>query len=101
MRDYNSVFKSKAKTGYLKNGSVYGQVCVLLAVIITCGNDSYGFQRYVSAAGVMIVLYVLTPFTQRKDSAVKRIKNDLYCGFTEWLRDLAVNLENKPLLVSG
>ena len=34
----------------------------------------------------------------RKRSAAGRIKNDLYCGFTEWLRDLAVNLENKPLL---
>ena len=26
------------------------------------------------------------------------MKNDLYLGFTEWLRELSVNLENKPLL---
>ena len=40
---------------------------------------------------------VYNAISQRKGSA-GRIKNDLYCGFTEWLRDLAVNLENKPLL---
>ena len=50
----------------------------------------------ICVAAVMF-LFIITPFTQRKGSA-GRIKNDLYCGFTEWLRDLAVNLENKPLL---
>ena len=28
-------------------------------------------------AGVMIVLFIITPFTQRKGSAVERVKNDL------------------------
>ena len=45
----------------------------------------------------IIIVLVSTPFLQKK-GAQRRVKNDLYLGFTEWLRELSVNLENKPLL---
>ena len=92
INDYNSVFKSKAKQVTLRMVPIWAGMCAVVVLLVV-------MKLWIPAlclAGVMIVL-MSTPFTQKK-TAVKRVKNDLYCGFTEWLRDLAVNLENKPLL---
>ena len=92
MRDYNNVFKSEAKKITLKMIPLWGIMLLTVIILILV-------QLKIAAICVaaVMVLFIITPFTQRKGSA-GRIKNDLYCGFTEWLRDLAVNLENKPLL---
>ena len=91
MRDYNNVFKSEAKKITLKMIPLWGIMLLTVIILILV-------QLKIAAICVaaVMVLFIITPFTQRKGSA-GRIKNDLYCGFTEWLRDLAVNLENKPL----
>lgn len=92
INDYNSVFKSKARQVTLRMVPIWAGMCAVVVLLVV-------MKLWIPAlclAGVMIVL-MSTPFTQKK-TAVKRVKNDLYCGFTEWLRDLAVNLENKPLL---
>lgn len=92
MRDYNNVFKSEAKKITLKMIPLWGIMLLTVIILVLV-------QLKIAAICVaaVMVLFIITPFTQRKGSA-GRIKNDLYCGFTEWLRDLAVNLENKPLL---
>ena len=92
MRDYNNVFKSEAKKITLKMIPLWGIMLLTVIILVLV-------QLKIAAICVAAVmfLFIITPFTQRKGSA-GRIKNDLYCGFTEWLRDLAVNLENKPLL---
>ena len=92
INDYNSVFKSKARQVTLRMVPIWAGMCAVVVLLVV-------MKLWIPAlclAGVMIVL-MSTPFTQKK-TAVKRVKNGLYCGFTEWLRDLAVNLENKPLL---
>ena len=92
--DYNSVFKSKARRVTLRMVPIWAGMCAVVVLLVV-------MKLRIPAlclAGVMIVL-MSAPFTQKK-TAVKRVKNDLYCGFTEWLRDLAVNLENKPLLAA-
>ena len=92
MYDYNSVFKSGAKKITIKMIPLWAVMLIMVAVLAILRLR----VPAICVAAVMI-LFITTPFTQRKGAA-RRIKNDLYCGFTEWLRDLAVNLENKPLL---
>lgn len=68
---------------------------IILLVAIGCllaGNVIVA----VSILSCLIVL-VVYPFAGKK-GALRRVRSDLYEGFTEWLRDLAVSLENKPLL---
>lgn len=82
MRDYNNVFKSEAKKITLKMIPLWGIMLLTVIILVLV-------QLKIAAICVAAVmfLFIITPFTQRKGSA-GRIKNDLYCGFTEWLRDL-------------
>lgn len=92
MYDYNTVFKSEVKKITIKMIPLWAAMLLTVLILLMLHLKIPA----VCAASVMILM-ITAPFTQRK-GAVRRIKNDLYCGFTEWLRDLAVNLENKPLL---
>lgn len=92
MYDYRSVFKSDILKITMKLIPLWFILIVIMAVLIISGKK----MPAICVLVVAIVL-VVTPFVQKR-SAARRIKNDLYLGFTEWLRDLAVNLENKPLL---
>lgn len=92
MHDYNMVFKSRAGEITVRMIPVWIVLALTVVVFLVLGKN-------IAAVSVLIVTVMLiaTPFSQKK-RAVKRVRNDLYCGFTEWLRDLAVNLDNNPLL---
>ena len=92
MYDYNTVFKSDVRRLTMKLLPVWMVLIIIMAVL-------FMFNMKLPAVCVFAITLVLvsTPFLQKR-SAGRRVKNDLYLGFTEWLRELAVNLENKPLL---
>lgn len=92
MYDYNTVFKSDVRRLTMKLLPVWTVLIIITAVL-------FMFNMKLPAVCVFAITLVLvsTPFMQKR-SAGRRVKNDLYLGFTEWLRELAVNLENKPLL---
>ncbi len=92
MYDYNTVFKTDLWKMIIRLIPVWLILAVAAVVLLL-------LNMKVPAACVLAITVVLvfTPFLQKR-SAGRRVKNDLYLGFTEWLRELAVNLENKPLL---
>lgn len=90
--DYNIVFKSDVWRLTIKLLPVWLVLIIAMAVLFI-------FNMKLPAVCMLAIIIVLvsTPFLQKK-GAQRRVKNDLYLGFTEWLRELSVNLENKPLL---
>ena len=92
MYDYNIVFKSDVWRLTIKLLPVWLILIIAMAMLFI-------FDMKLPAVCMLAIIIVLvsTPFLQKK-GAQRRVKNDLYLGFTEWLRELSVNLENKPLL---
>lgn len=94
MRDYESAFKSRCMEMTVK--------LIPFWLSLTASGMYFVFRgKLFVALGIISCMIVMAayPFADRK-GAKRRVKADLYGGFTEWLRDLAVNLENKPLLAA-
>lgn len=92
MYDYNTVFKSDVWKLTIKLLPVW-----LVLIIVTAVLFIFNMKLPAVCALAITIVLVCTPFLQKR-GAGRRVKNDVYLGFTEWLRELAVNLENKPLL---
>lgn len=59
------------------------------------------FRKYIFAAGLFIfVLYIWNTPRLNIKKAGQRINEDVYRGFSDWLRDVALNLQEEPLMVA-
>lgn len=92
MSDYKKAFGKEAMHITIKLIPLWSIILLAAIICLLVRN----IIAAVSIAACLIVL-VAYPFAGKK-SALRRARSDLYEGFTEWLRDLAVSLENKPLL---
>lgn len=91
MQDYRMAFQT-GKKAVKYFSAVVGSVGFLLAVLL-----AYGCNLWAGAAAAVLSLYLLaTPSINRK-KAFGRIQEDVYMAFSEWLRDVVINLQDEPL----
>lgn len=92
LKDYKMVFASKSRyvQRFEKIVAVLGTVVSL--VVLISGN-------FIVAA-FLLALTVYLAFIPRinKKNAFSRLKEDVYPAFSEWMRDVVINLHQGPLL---
>lgn len=91
LKDYRMVFESKSRyvQSFEKIVVVVGIVVAMAAIIL--GN--YGIAFFVFA---LTVYLALVPVINKK-SAFSRLQEDIYPAFSEWMRDVVINLHQEPL----
>lgn len=93
-KDYELIFNSQAIRMTLVMIPVWMVFVLVGMFLFISGKYIYGLAVIFAMAVIM-----LNPFYS-KVGARKRITKDLYIGFTEWLRKLAINMNNKPLIAA-
>lgn len=93
-KDYKLVFQSDIKKSYLLMIPLQVVLVIVSAILLY-------FRVYLIALYTFIVILVLSlyPYLYRK-SLKKKLADDIHICFSEWLRKVALNLENKPLLAA-
>ncbi|MDO5381762.1 MAG: hypothetical protein Q4F06_03455 [Eubacteriales bacterium] len=93
-KDYKLVFQSDVKKSYFL--MIPPQIILIVVTAIL-----FYFKVYLIAIYMLIVIFVLSlyPYIYRK-SLKKKLADDIHICFSEWLRKVALNLENKPLLAA-
>ena len=94
MKQYSLVYESKAVLMTVKMIPVWTVLTVLSVLLASFVNIVAGLSLFM----VMIIL-LISPFASR-NLARKKVHSDLYSGFTEWLRNLAISMDDKPLLAA-
>lgn len=91
LRDYKIVFESKSRTiqNFEKIVAVFGIVASFVMLML---------ENFI-AASILLVLTVYLTFVPRinKKKAFSRLKEDVYPAFSEWMRDIVINLHQEPL----
>ncbi len=91
MKDYDLVF---GKQTYAVK--VFGFCVLVLGMVLSC-IMACTMHILVGIAGVIISAYLwMVPRINRKQ-AMSRLKEDVYVVFSEWLRDVVINLYEMPL----
>ena len=91
IKDYNMVFKSKSKS--LK---IFEIMISILGILVSI----FLFVKINFIATIIAVLatgYIAFVPQMNRKSAFSRIREDVYIAFSEWLRDVTINLQNEPL----
>ena len=91
MKDYHIVFDKESKT---VKAARWGMIIVSVIVSVITG------MRFGRTVGIIIfvtgaVMYFMPHYNRTR--AMTRLKDDVYTGFSEWLREVAVNLSHAPL----
>jgi hypothetical protein len=91
MKDYKVAFSNQSKALNIARW-------VILAVMVILAFGAYKLFGAFQACTVGIIGLVLyfMPLIN-KNRAMERLKDDVYTGFSEWLREVAVNLSHAPL----
>lgn len=91
MKDYHIVFDSESKTvKAVRWGIIIVSVIVSVVTGIKAGR-TIGIMIFITGA----VMYFMPHYNRTR--AMARLKDDVYTGFSEWLREVAVNLSHAPL----
>lgn len=69
---------------------------LVVALIFTFIQKIYFVAAYIA---LTIIVLLINPFI-RKKTAQKKLVNYLRSSFSDWLREVALNLENKPLIAA-
>jgi hypothetical protein len=91
MKDYGVAFSRQSKALNIARWVILA-VMVILAF---CAYELFGVVSACTAVIFGLVMYFM-PMINRK-RAMERLKDDVYAGFSEWLREVAVNLSHAPL----
>lgn len=91
MHDYQLAYKTSTWNIRKKTIPIY--IAFIAAILISL------FLGYflVSIGCTLTLLVILAAPDLNKKEAQKRLKDDIYLAFAEWLRELALNLEEEPL----
>lgn len=91
MKDYAVVFDSESR-----GISVFKRVIIMLMLAVSVLMLIYGNKAFaVCMVLTGLVLYFVPDIN--KVRAMSRLKDDVYNGFSEWLREVAINLSHAPL----
>ena len=94
IRDYNYVFLRK--TSVITTNKLLC-TAVILAAGSFLGNDVN--YLFLPVSFVIVSAVYICPVLM-KSKAMGRLKEDVYNGFSEWLREVAINLSHEPLQVA-
>lgn len=93
-KNYNTAYKTKISTLIIR---ILPFILILSGILIfTLIQKIYFVAIYILIAIVTLVTF---PFIN-KNNAKKRVINNLRNSFSDWLRNVALNLENKPLIAA-
>ncbi|MBQ4282967.1 MAG: hypothetical protein IJB96_03465 [Lachnospira sp.] len=91
MRDFKLVFGESLRA--VKMFSLcLGIGGIFLSVVL-----AFGVHIMVGVIGLVVTLYLVTVPAINKKQAFNRLKEDVYIAFSEWLRDVVINLYEMPL----
>lgn len=94
VRNYKLAYKTSISSVILH---VLPLIIILIAILIfMIIKKKYLITAYISLAVLAILSY---PFINKR-RAKKQVINNLRSCFSDWLRNVAINLENKPLIAS-
>lgn len=91
MQDYRMAFQTRNKAVKYFSAGI-GAAGFILAILL-----AYGFNIWTGAAVAMLSLYMLATPSINKRKAFIRLQEDVYMAFSEWLRDVVINLQDEPL----
>lgn len=91
IKDYNMVFNSQDKS--LK----YFRTAVVIAGTVAAVIIYLNFNRAAGVVTAIIANYLAAVPAVNRKNAFSRLKQDVYISFSEWLRDVTINLQNEPL----
>lgn len=90
MKDYRLVF-GKGYAGVKKFSYIIALICLTVAAVASVISPVFIFF------GVLVGVYMLFVPALNKKNAFARLKEDVYIAFSEWLRDVVINLQEMPL----
>ncbi len=91
LKDYRMVFDSKSR--YVQN---FEKIVAVAGVAVSLAVFISGNFIVASVLLVVTVYLALIPKINKK-SAFSRLKEDVYPAFSEWMRDVVINLHQTPL----
>ena len=94
IKDYNLAYNTNTMSLFMK---------ILPVIILMIALSIFMFikRKYILAVYLLISIITLIVFPLiNKRSARKRVIKNLRINFSDWLRNVAVNLENKPLIAA-
>lgn len=92
LKDYKMVFESESRTVQGFEKIVVALGIAAFAVMLVLGNFV--------AAFILLALTIYLALVPRinKKNAFSRLQEDVYPAFSEWMRDVVINLHQEPLL---
>ncbi len=93
-KDYNMAFNTDIKKILLKSVPLYiliGIMCIVFFML--------RLQIFAVLGLAVLAIFIMAPAMNKK-SAYKRVRRELYYAFSDWLRDVALNLSEEPLQVA-
>lgn len=90
-KDYHMVFGGQSKT--LKNFSIF--ICII--GILLSWLVGFVVNRILGIMLAGMAVYILFVPSLNKKHAFARLQEDVYMAFSEWLRDVVINLQDEPL----
>jgi hypothetical protein len=94
MKDFKMVF--------LQSRQQIRKYAIALSAVVLCISGLFFWAGNVLLGSILFVMaiYLFIIPTLNKKNAMIRLREDIYMGFSEWLRDVALNLQNEPLMVA-
>ncbi len=94
IKDYKMAFHTQVKT-------IQKKMFPVCAIILFVAGILLLLKRYVwSVLLFFLAVYVMYVPKLNIKSAKSRINEDVYRGFSDWLRDVALNLQEEPLMIA-
>lgn len=91
MKDYNLVFNKQSESV-----KIFAYSLSLIGIIVSI-YVSVRLNVFAGIVSGIFSIYIFFVPQVNKKQAFKRIREDVYIGFTEWLRDVVINLQQEPL----
>ncbi len=91
MKDYAFAFGKKPEA-VKKFGWIVGAIIACISFVI-----AVWFNLFIGIVMLMVAIYIIVTPKLNKKSALLRLQEDIYIAFSEWLRDVVINLAEAPL----
>lgn len=91
MKDYAFAFGKKPEA-VEKFGWIVGAIIACISFVI-----AIWFNLFIGIIVLMTAICIIATPKLNKKSALLRLKEDIYIAFSEWLRDVVINLAEEPL----
>lgn len=97
IKDYNMAFNTDIRSLRLKSIPLY---VIMLGLSIGCFIPGQLIFKVIGVVLIIFTLIMLIIPDLDKGTAKKRVQEDVYNAFADWLRDVSINLQASPLQVA-